>query len=83
MKSFTWLTQLMNTFFNNLKTLKDIKSEIPPKKDSNSTKVKTKRKDYKNKKPHSKVFANYANKFLQIKLKKSKYLKDLMNHHVL
>ncbi len=83
MKLFTWLTQLINTFFNNSKILKDINSETPPKKDSNSTKVKMKRKNYKNKKLHLKDFVNYANKFLLIKLKKFKYLKDLMNHHVL
>lgn len=83
MKLFTWLTQLINTFSNNSKILKDINSETPPKKDSNSTKVKMKRKNYKNKKLHLKDFANYANKFLVIKLKKFKYLKDLMNHHVL
>lgn len=82
MKSSIWLTQSINTFSNNWKILKVTNLEMLQNKDFNSINHKTKRRNYNNKKHHSKVSVNYANKFLEIKLKKFKYLKDLMNHHV-
>jgi hypothetical protein len=61
----------------------DINLETHPNKDFNLTKLKIKKRNYKNKKLHSKDFVNYAKKFLDKKLKKFKSVKDLMNHHVL
>lgn len=56
--------------------------ETPQNKDLNSTKPKKKRRNLNNKKLHSKDFATFAKKFSVIKLKKSKFLKDLTNLHV-
>lgn len=69
--------------FNNSRTSMDTNLETPPNKDSSLTKLKKKRKSLKNKKLHSKDFANFANKFLVIKSKKFKFLKDLTNLHAL
>ena len=44
-----------------------INLKTAPKKDLNSILMKTKRKSLKNKKLHSKDFASFANKFLEIK----------------
>ena len=63
--------------------MKDINSKIVPKKVLNSINPKMKRKKLKNKKLLLKVFASYARKFLVIRLKKFKLVKDSLNLHVL
>lgn len=63
MKLSTWLTQLINMFYNNLKIMMVINLEMPQKKDYNSIKPNKKRKSQKSKKLLMKDFANYANKF--------------------
>lgn len=73
----------MNTFSNNSRTSMDTNLETPQKKDSNSIKLKKKRKNLKNKKLHSKDFATFANKSSLTRSKKFKFPKDLTNHHVL
>ena len=83
LKLSIWLTQLMNMSSNKWRNLKDINSKIVPKKVLNSINPKMKRKKLKNKKLLLKVFASYARKFLVIRLKKFKLVKDSLNLHVL
>lgn len=59
----------------------DTNLEMPPNKDSNSNKLKTKRKELKNKKLHMKDSATYAKKSLEINSKKYKFHKDSTNPH--
>jgi hypothetical protein len=58
-------------------------SKTAPKKASNSTTLKTRRRDLRSKKLHSKGFASFSRKYWEIKLRKFKLDKDLANHHAL
>jgi len=80
-KSSTWLTQSTNTSSSNWRTSTDINLRMPPKKDSNSITLKTKRRESKNKRLHSKVSASSANRSWEIKSKKFKSVKDSANLH--
>lgn len=60
----------------------DISLKIAPKKDLNLIAMKMKRRKLKSKKLHSRVFASFAKKFLEIRSRKFKLDKDLVNHHV-
>lgn len=82
-KLFTWLTPLMSMLFNNLKTFMDINLKTAPKKVSNSTKLKMRKRNSKNKKLLSKVFANSSRKFWETKSRRFKLVKGFTNHPAL
>lgn len=69
--------------FNNLKTLMDINLKTAPKKVSNSTKLKMRKRNSKNKKLLSKVFANSSRKFWETKSRRFKLVKGFTNHPAL
>lgn len=79
MKSSIWLTPLMNTSFNNWKSLMERNSRIAQRKDLILIKLKMKRSHLKNKRHLMKDFANSSRKFLETKLKRSNLVKDWKN----
>jgi len=74
---------LISTLFNNLKTSMDTSLKTVQKKVLNLIKLRTRKKNSKNKNLHSKDFANFSKKFWEIRSKKSKLVKDFTNHPAL